>query len=995
MNIQFSQDNLIRPPTVPAVAMPLLDPGAGRVERQFDPGTNLLTIAHETLPGLGDHVWNRVRITLIGPSGESALIPQQIWHNVRPHAGTLVVIRVVPAGDALKPILTAVVTIAAIALGAIFAPALALTLGVSTAVAGSLIVAGATLIGTLLINALVPVRSGASNAAIARSATAEKPTYSISGWQNSLNPGGAIPAILGKHRFAPPFAAHTYTEISGDDQYVRALFNLGYGPVEISDLKLGETPLSSFDEVTIESRNGYSSDESLTLYPQQIIEENLGVEMRRDLPRDSAGDIIAGPSNIEPIARFSALDATEAGVIVGFPTGLISFNAAGDALTQAVDIRIRQRPATGGDWQDVEEITYQAKRKEPFFRFFRWTLPSRGQWEIEMTRLTDESTSNQQADRIVWVGLQSFRPENPIAFDQPLALVALRIKATHQLNGTIDTFNCVVERICPDWDSGTQTWITRATRNPAALFRWVLQNACAFPVPDAEINLVELADWHEFCDEKGLTYNRLHDFTGSQYGVLADIASAGRASPRHDGLAWGIVIDRPQELVIDHVSPRNSRDFGWARTYFKPPDAVIVPFLDETANFASRERIVPWPGQTGDIEVVEEMPLVGKTNPDEIWREVRRRQYELEHRPTKFTATQNGAARAVTRGDLLKLSHDVLKSTQSARRVIAVRDNLIELDGPVVMDEGEVYACRYLLLSEVNGNAVSTSVLRGVVTDPGETTAIVVRGDGDPPARGAIVHFGLAGSESTDVRVKAVEAGDGNSVVLQMLAAAPEIDTLTDAEVPPPWNGRVGGPTADDTTAPAVPVFLSVDPTATGLDVLLAPGAGSPVEVAVYVINHRLSGGGAWTSFTVSAGAASASIVGYEVGDSVDVQVQGRSLYDVGSNFTLIITKTAAVTADPPDAIPAATVSDGVGSALLSFSTPADGDVTEAVIYRATVDAFASAAEVARINVVASSSYNHTDGSSLPPDTYYYFITAANSEGGESAPYFVGSAVVT
>lgn len=980
---------------MPVVGMPLFDPGAGRVERQFDHGTNLLTIAHETFPHLQDDAWGRVRITLIGPSGETAVILQNIWHTVRPHAGTLVVIRIIPAGDALKPILTAVVSIAAIALGAIFAPALALSLGVTSAIAGSLIVAGVTLVGSLLVNALVPARSGASNSATARNATAEKPTYSISGWQNSLNPGGAIPAVMGKHRFSPPFAAYTYSEISGDEQYVRAVFNLGYGPVQITDLKLGETPLSSFEEVSIEIRDGYSDDEPLSLYPQQVIEESLGVELRRDLPRDSAGDIIEGPSTIQPIARFSALDTAEISVLLGFPTGLVAFNSSGDQQTQTVDLRIRQRPATGGDWQDVETITYQAKRKEPFFRHYRWTLPERGQWEIELTRLTDERTSNQQADRIVLVALQSFRPEYPIAFDQPLALVALRIKATHQLNGTIDTFNCVVERICPDWDSETETWITRVTRNPASLYRWALENACAFPVPVAEINLTELTDWHDFCVEKGLTYNRLHDFTGSQYGVLADIASAGRASPRHDGVTWGVVIDRPQELVIDHLSPRNSRDFGWSRTYFAPPDAVMVPFLDETANFASRERVVPWPGQTGDIEVVEEMQLVGKTNPDEIWREVRRRQHELMHRPVRFTATQNGAARAVTRGDLLKLSHDVLVSTQSARRVVAVRDNLIELDGPVLMDDGETYACRYLLLSEVGGEAVSNTVLRGVLSAPGETTAIVVTGAGEPPLPGTIVHFGLAGSESSDVLVKAVEAGEGNSVVLQMLAAAPEIDALTDAEVAPPWNGRVGGATADDTTAPAVPVFLSVDSTATGLDVLLAPGAGSPVEVAVYVVNHRLSGGGAWTSITVSAGAASASIIGYEVGDAVDVQVQGRSLYDVGSDFTITITKTAVAPADPPDAIPAATVSDGVGSALLSFSTPADGDIVEAVIYRATVDVFGSSVEVARINVVASSSYTHTDGASLSPDTYYYFITAANSEGDESAPYIAGSAAVT
>ncbi len=52
--------------------------------------------------------------------------------------------------------------------------------------------------------------------------------------------------VLGRHRVFPPYAAQPYTEIDGDDQYWRAMFLIGYGPVELEELKIGETPIEDF-----------------------------------------------------------------------------------------------------------------------------------------------------------------------------------------------------------------------------------------------------------------------------------------------------------------------------------------------------------------------------------------------------------------------------------------------------------------------------------------------------------------------------------------------------------------------------------------------------------------------------------------------------------------------------------------------------------------------------------------------------------------------------
>ncbi|MBD4185358.1 hypothetical protein GUH45_17240, partial [Xanthomonas citri pv. citri] len=64
-------------------------------------------------------------------------------------------------------------------------------------------------------------------------------------------------------RMTPPYGAEPYTEVQGDDQYLRLLFVWGYGPLDISDIKIGETDISEYDGVEIETRQGYAGDSAL------------------------------------------------------------------------------------------------------------------------------------------------------------------------------------------------------------------------------------------------------------------------------------------------------------------------------------------------------------------------------------------------------------------------------------------------------------------------------------------------------------------------------------------------------------------------------------------------------------------------------------------------------------------------------------------------------------------------------------------------------------
>ncbi|MCZ4259214.1 hypothetical protein O4H53_27075, partial [Sulfitobacter sp. G21635-S1] len=90
----------------------------------------------------------------------------------------------------------------------------------------ALATSGLTVLGQLLVNALIPPTQPEGEE--------RRNVYNIDGWRNEGRPGSPVPYLFGKHRYAPPFAATSWTEIVGDQQYVRALFCLGYGPLRIS-----------------------------------------------------------------------------------------------------------------------------------------------------------------------------------------------------------------------------------------------------------------------------------------------------------------------------------------------------------------------------------------------------------------------------------------------------------------------------------------------------------------------------------------------------------------------------------------------------------------------------------------------------------------------------------------------------------------------------------------------------------------------------------------
>jgi hypothetical protein len=738
-------------------------------------------------------------------------------------------------------------------------------------------------------------------------------------------------------------------------------------------MRIGETPIEKYKDITVETRQGYDTDQPLTLYPEQVIEQQLNVELSQFYGAES---------------RFTAADCTECNFDISFPSGLVGYKKDGNHVPLTVIIQVAYRLVTDADFTLQPDLNFTVESQTPVLRTQRFVFPQRGRYEIRLTRTTEDWDDEEQGStvktgRSFWSVLRSIRPEYILNFDKPLALAAVKVRATKQLQGTLDQLNADVSVLCPDYDYTTDTWTVRATQNPASLFKYVLTGP-AIRYPLTADDLIDLRDWHNFCRIKGLAYNRIHDYEASVFDVLSDIAAAGRATPQDRGTAWGIVIDQALDTITGHISPRNSWGFQGQRPYSVFPDAFRVTFLDETNEFAQGERIVPFPGFSGDPITTEEISLSGITNPDLVWKETRRRQYELLYRPDTFTVNQDWEALQVSRGDRVQLSHDVLDRAQSASRVRSVSGNVVVLDDLVTIEDGNSYACRFR-------SGDGSSILRTVSAEVGDTSVLKLTGAGAVPTAGSLALFGLASSETLACTVKGVEAMADFTGRLTLVAHAPEIESLTDAEVPPAWTGRAGEVIASWTAAPVAPKIVSVVSGVLAASVAtssvpypvvvsLAPGSGNAVPLASYDVQHRKAGTSTWTLTSAPYSSGAVLLPGHAKGDAIELQARAVSINAVAGDWTTPITTHTVGATDPaaPSAPSSLSVAPATHSAMVTFTSGPSADNAASQILRAAGATAVIGSAVAVGSPIASGpnvSLTYTD-SGLASGVYRYWVVA-------------------
>ncbi len=207
--------------------------------------------------GLPEHAAPYLTVALAG-----FRVHEDAWRNVRPKPGAHLSIGVMPAGDGAgigKDQLRTASILAGI-VGSYLIPG---ALGLS-GVGAYIMQAALTYGGFWIATTLIPYQN-------------KQPVSSnqLTGARNQARQYGVIPKTYGRMRIFPPLAAAPQTEIRGNDHYLQLLLVVGYKPtyVDLSTMKIGETPLSEFDSVFTQVNDGWHNNTEITWFSGDIDEQ--------------------------------------------------------------------------------------------------------------------------------------------------------------------------------------------------------------------------------------------------------------------------------------------------------------------------------------------------------------------------------------------------------------------------------------------------------------------------------------------------------------------------------------------------------------------------------------------------------------------------------------------------------------------------------------------------------------------------------------------------
>lgn len=696
------------------------------------------------------------------------------------------------------------------------------------ATAGNVLVATAvSTAATMAINAIVPpyVTDPATY-----DASGGDTKYSLEANGNQVNRFGSVLAVLGRHKIYPQYAANPYTEQVGNDTYLRMLMNWGYGPLEVSDIRIGDTPIDDYRNVEYEFDPMYSSDDPLTLFPGSVQEENIGLYIDK---KDNN------------ITRTTAINTEEISIDLSFPAGVYQqSNNSGNVYATSRSFLAEYRKSGTDEWlplnisseelwetkeetvtkikwkfgvggttprtittkkitrvyvgtDSTNKINISARSKTAFVKTYRYRFEQPGQYDIRLTALDDGYLGQVRNERYTffstcrWTVMRSFKSDVPVLLDN-LALSAFYIKATDQLNGTITDLTGVVTSILPDWDKEKQEWIDRATNNPASIFKAVLQeNMISKPLKDSQVDLKQLQHWHEYCEQNGFECNLVIEKALPLNDLLGKIASTGRATP-----AW---LDGKRTVIIDEpktpkqvVTPRNSWGFSATKEFIDIPHAWRIPFANENKNYLTDEYIVYADGYNADnATVYETLSFEGVTNPDQIYKMGKYYHNVAKLRPETYNFSMDIENLVCNRGDVMIINHDVpAYGIKSARiKQVILNDNdectAVILDDFVIFEEGRSY---YLRNRYKDGTLGVFNITNQFTVDDvnGEKYTMYFENplvDLDIPSEGDLCMVGVNEIETAKVLIKSVTPQNDFSASIEAVNYDENIYSID--EVPP------------------------------------------------------------------------------------------------------------------------------------------------------------------------------------------------------------------
>lgn len=308
--------------------------------------------------------------------------------------------------------------------------------------------------------------------------------------------------------------------------------------------------------------------------------------------------------------------------------------------------------------QTFQNGTYEVRIQRGVLALPSALLPVNRYFEYQLSGSTNVIYQN-QTDLTGQAQLESFstvREDYPLGFTKDFALIAICGRDI-----AIQSINAEFTSKVPIYSGGNWN-TTAASRNPAALYRYVLRGSLnANPLSADLVDDTNLQTWYAHCVTKG--YNCDAIVKGlSVSNVLRMIAAAGWSVPRQSD-KWGVITEklRSAEPIVQNFTPLNTMGFTVSKDFPKLPHALRCEFYNDADDYEISDTTVYADGYSRQTAtLIESITYDGITKKSDVEKRALLDLRQMYLRPVKYKLNCGPENIVSRRGDLVGLTHDVI-----------------------------------------------------------------------------------------------------------------------------------------------------------------------------------------------------------------------------------------------------------------------------------------------------------------------------------------------
>ena len=480
-----------------------------------------------------------------------------------------------------------------------------------------------------------------------------------------------------------------------------------------------------------------------------------------------------------------------------------------------------------------------------------------GEYKVRIVRANSRSYNTTAiSDALTVLNIASRIDTQPIITLKRHTFLELKVKATGQLNGSIQNLSAVCTSVLDTFD-GTN-WVKAPTNNPAWVFADIITGQVAKkPLAKSRLHTPSLYEWAVYCDEiptsgalytyveKRYTSNFILDFDTTVQNLLAQVSGSAQASLNLIDGKYGVLLDVNRLNPVQVFTQRNSTGFSSSKVFTSRPHGLKVSYIDPQSSWQVNEIVVYDNGYTqANATELEEIQTFACTQVEQAWRFGRYFLAQNKLRQETISIKVDFENLVCTRGDYVVITQDAMLVGGTPARVKTVVGNRITID------EGlETGLLSYGFTFRANDGLIYTDTLTVINSTTFDLDGL------DFPEVGNLIVIGEVGSITYDCIVKAITPQDNFTAVLTLVEKAEAIYTIESTDTIPGYDPRISATVNPDFSPPSEVenlqvVLNSYNIKSASYEYFVDLAWGAPIGVAYELFEVYVDDGGGYDLYT-------------------------------------------------------------------------------------------------------------------------------------------------